>query len=238
MLRFIQVIVCNLPRIYMIPRMAYKAKHTEKYTEEDCYVYARLAIRRMMRAGHITTKRYGVENLPKEGGYMMFPNHQGKYDALGIMYAHEKPCSVVIDDAKSHGLLVKQFIDLVKGKRLIKDDLRQSVGIIRELAEDTKKGRRFIIFPEGGYYRNHNTVGAFKPGSFKSAVKAKVPIVPVALIDSYKAFEEWTLWPVETQVHFLKAIYYEEYKGMTTTQIADMVKNRIVNTITEALSPA
>lgn len=217
--------------------MAYKAKHAEKYTEEECYAYARLAIRRMMRAGHISTKRYGAENLPAEGGYMLFPNHQGKYDALGIMYAHEKPCSVVIDDAKSHGILVKQFIDLVHGKRMIKDDLRQSVNIIKELAEDTKKGRRFIIFPEGGYYRNHNTVGAFKPGSFKSAVKARVPIVPVALVDSYKAFEEWTLRPVETQVHFLKAIYYEEYKGMTTAQIADMVKDRIVNTIREALVP-
>ncbi len=235
MLRFIKVILCNLPRIYMIPKMAYKAKHAEKYTEEECYAYARLAIRRMMRAGHISTKRYGAENLPAEGGYMLFPNHQGKYDALGIMYAHEKPCSVVIDDAKSHGLLVKQFIDLVHGKRMVKDDLRQSVKIIKELAEDTKEGRKFIIFPEGGYYRNHNTVGAFKPGSFKSAVKARVPIVPVALVDSYKAFEEWTLRPVETQVHFLKAIYYEEYKGMTTAQIADMVKGRIVHTISEAL---
>lgn len=238
MLRFIKVIVCNLPRIYMIPKMAYKAKHTEKYTEEDCYKYARLAIRRMMRAGHISTKRYGMENLPSEGGYMMFPNHQGKYDALGIMYAHEKPCSVVIDDAKSHGLLVKQFIDLVKGKRMIKDDLRQSVMIIKELAEDTKQGRKFIIFPEGGYYRNHNTVGMFKPGSFKSAMRARVPIVPVALIDSYKAFEEWSLMPVETQVHFLKAIYYEEYKNMTTTEIADMVREKIVSKIREALSPA
>ena len=93
MLRFIKVILCNLPRIYMIPKMAYKAKHAEKYTEEECYAYARLAIRRMMRAGHISTKRYGAENLPAEGGYMLFPNHQGKYDALGIMYAHEKPCS-------------------------------------------------------------------------------------------------------------------------------------------------
>lgn len=238
MLRFIQVIVLNLPRIYMIPRMAYRARHTEKYTEEQRYAYARLAIRRMMRAGHITTKRYGSENLPEEGGYMMFPNHQGKYDALGIMYAHEKPCSVVIDDAKSHGILVKQFIDLIHGKRLVKDDLRQSVNIIRELAEDTKKGRRFIIFPEGGYYRNHNTVGAFKPGSFKSAVKARVPIVPVALVDSYKAFEEWSLMPVETQVHFLKAIPFEEYQGMTTVEIADLVRNRIVSTIREALGPA
>ena len=238
MLRFIQVIVCNLPRFYMIPKMAYKAKHAERYSEEECYAYAKLAIRRMMRAGHITTKKYGMENLPAEGGYIMFPNHQGKYDALGIMYAHEKPCSVVIDDAKSHGILVKQFIDLVHGKRMVKEDLKQSIKIIKELAEDTKNGRRFIIFPEGGYYRNHNTVGTFKPGSFKSAVKAKVPIVPVALIDSYKAFEEWSLRPVETQVHFLKSISYEEYKDMTTVQIADMVRDRIVNAINKVLSPA
>ncbi len=88
MIRFIQVILLNLPRLYMIPKMAYRAKHTEKYSEEARYAYARLAIRRMMRAGHISTKGYGVENLPVEGGYIMFPNHQGKYDALGIMYGH------------------------------------------------------------------------------------------------------------------------------------------------------
>lgn len=238
MLRFIQVIVCNLPRLYMIPKMAYKARHGEKYSEEECYRYAQLAIHRMMKAGHISTQKYGTEYLPEEGGYMMFPNHQGKYDALGIMYAHEKPCSVVIDDAKSHGILVKQFIDLIHGKRLIKDDIRQSVTIIKEPAEDTKNGRRFIIFPEGGYYKNHNTVGEFKAGCFKSALKAKVPIIPVALIDSYKVFGEWSLRPVVTQVHFLKAIPYDEYKNMSTAEIANMVRDRIMNTIQEVLSLA
>ena len=238
MLRFVKVILWNLPRAYMIPRMAYRARHGEKYSEEECYRYAQLAIRRMMRAGHISTQKYGTEHLPEEGGYMMFPNHQGKYDALGIMYAHEKPCSVVIDDARSHGVLVKQFIDLIHGKRLVKDDPRQSVKIIRELTEDTKKGRRFIIFPEGGYHKNHNAVGEFKAGSFKSAVKAKVPIIPVALVDSYRAFEEWSLRPVVTQVHFLKAIPYDEYKNMSTAQIAVMVRDRIVSTIQEVLSPA
>lgn len=222
----------------MIPRMAYKARHGERYSEEERYRYAQLAIHRMMKAGHISTQRYGVEHLPKEGGYMMFPNHPGKYDALGIMYAHEDPCSVVIDDAKSHGMLVKQFIDLIQGKRLVKDDLRQSAAIIKELAEETKKGRRFIIFQEGGYYKNHNAVGEFKPGCFKSAVRAKAPIVPVALIDSYRAFEEWTLKPVVTQVHFLKAIPYDEYKNMSTAEIANVVRDRIVNTIQEVLSPA
>ncbi|MDE6318361.1 MAG: 1-acyl-sn-glycerol-3-phosphate acyltransferase [Lachnospiraceae bacterium] len=235
MIRFLKVILWNLPRIYMIPRMAYKAKHTERYDEEARYAYARLAIRRMMRAGRISTKRYGAENLPNEGGYLLCPNHQGKYDALGIMISHDKPCSIVIDDAKSHGLLVKQFIDLVQGKRLKKNDARQSMRIIRELAEDTAKGRRFIIFPEGGYYHNHNTVGEFKPGCFKSAVKAKAPIVPVALIDSYKVFEEWSLRKVETQVHFLKAIPYEEYRSMTTAEIAGMVRDRIIGRIDEVI---
>ncbi len=238
MLRFVKVILWNLPRAYMIPRMAYRARHGEKYSEEECYRYAQLAIRRMMRAGHISTQKYGTEHLPEEGGYMMFPNHQGKYDALGIMYAHEKPCSVVIDDARSHGVLVKQFIDLIHGKRLVKNDPRQSVRIIRELTEDTKKGRRFIISREGGYHKNHNSVGEFKAGSFKSAVKAEVPIIPVALVDSYRAFEEWSLRPVVTQVHFLKAIPYDEYKNMSTAQIAVMVRDRIVSTIQEVLSPA
>ncbi len=235
MIRFLKVILWNLPKIYMIPKMAYKAKHTERYDEEARYAYARLAIRRMMRAGRISTKRYGMENLPKEGGYLLCPNHQGKYDALGIMISHDKPCSVVIDDARSHGLLVKQFIDLVQGKRLIRNDARQSMKIIRELAEDTAMGRKFIIFPEGGYFHNHNTVGEFKPGCFKSAVKAKAPIVPVALIDSYKVFEEWSLKKVETQVHFLRAIPYEEYRGMKTVEIAKLVRDRIVGRIDEVI---
>ena len=60
----------------------------------------------------------------------------------------------------------------------------------------------------------------------------------MVLIDSYRAFEEWSLRPVETQVHFLKSICYEEYKDMTTTEIADLVHDRIVNTINGVLSPA
>lgn len=82
MIRFIKVIVWNLPRIYMV-KMAYKAKHAQRYGEEACYAYARLAIRRMMRAGHITTKKYGEENLPGEGGYIMAAESSGKIRRAG-----------------------------------------------------------------------------------------------------------------------------------------------------------
>ncbi|MCM1183649.1 MAG: 1-acyl-sn-glycerol-3-phosphate acyltransferase [Roseburia sp.] len=225
--RFFHVIFKNLHRIYMIPQMEYVSRHPEKYSEEQMYSLDLLAIRRMTRAGRITTEGFGMDNLPEEGGYIMCPNHQGKYDALGIMLTHEKPCSVVIDIDKSNSVLVRQFINLVRGKRMDRNDARQSIRIIREMANETMQGRKFIIFPEGGYHHNGNHTTEFKPGAFKSAVWAKAPIVPVVLVDSYRVFEEHSLKPIKTIVHYLKPLYYEDYKDMTTVEIAETVQNRI-----------
>lgn len=215
----------------MIPQMEYVSRHPEKYSESEMYELDRLAIRRMMRPGHITTEGYGMENLPSEGGYIMCPNHQGKYDALGIMYTHDKPCSVVMDIEKSNSILVRQFINLVRGKRIDRKDARQSIKIIREMADEAKTGRKFIIFPEGGYSHNGNKTTSFKAGAFKSAVWAKVPIVPVVLIDSYKVFELHTLKPIKTFVYYLKPLYYNDYKSMTTVEIARLVQDKIQNVL-------
>lgn len=215
----------------MIPQMEYVSRHPEKYSEGEMYELDRLAIRRMMRPGHITTEGYGMENLPSEGGYIMCPNHQGKYDALGIMYTHDKPCSVVMDIEKSNSILVRQFINLVRGKRIDRKDARQSIKIIREMADEAKAGRKFIIFPEGGYSHNGNKTTSFKAGAFKSAVWAKVPIVPVVLIDSYKVFELHTLKPIKTFVYYLKPLYYNDYKSMTTVEIARLVQDKIQNVL-------
>jgi len=222
----------------MIPQMEYVSRHPEKYSEEQMYALDRLCIKRMIKPGHITTDGYGMHNLPNEGGYIMCPNHQGKYDALGIMLTHEKPCSVVMDLAKSNTPLVKQFINLVRGKRMDLDDAKQSVKIIKEMAKETKEGRKFIIFPEGGYSRNGNSTTEFKPGAFKSAVWSKVPIVPVVLIDSYRVFAERSLKPIKTFVYYLKPLYYTDYKDMTTIEIAQTVQRRIQEVLNKYLEGA
>lgn len=71
---------------------------------------------------------------------------------------------------------------------------------------------------------------------FKAATKSKCPIVPVALIDSYKAFDTGSVKKLTVQVHFLEPIYYDEYKDMKTTEIAAEVKKRIEATITQYTS--
>ncbi|MCI8327122.1 MAG: 1-acyl-sn-glycerol-3-phosphate acyltransferase [Lachnospiraceae bacterium] len=236
MFRFIYVIVANVFRApYMIPRMRRMAKHPEKYSEEQRYQLANHMIHLMQRSGRISTICTGSENLPEEGGYIMYPNHQGKYDALGIISVHRKPCTLVMDRNKSNSLLVKEFIDLLDGKRMDIKDIRQAMKIILEVSKEAADGKRFILFPEGGYDRNQNQVEDFKAGSFKSAMKAKVPIVPVALIDSYKVFNTFGFKKITTQVHFLKPIFYEEYQGMKTQEIASLVKQRIKDVIEEKL---
>lgn len=236
MIRFFHVILWNLFRgPFMIPLMQFLADHPDKYSDEVRYCFARYAIRIMMRTGLIRTKSVGMENLPVDGGYVMYPNHEGKFDALGIMITHDKPCSVIIKDERSHGMLTRQFIDMIQGKRLVQGDFRQTIALFNEVVQEIRQGKRFIIFPEGGYYKGkRNEVGDFMPGSFKLAVKAKAPIVPVALIDSYKVFEEssW-LWPVRPVIRYLEPILYDEYKDLKTPQIAELVKDRIRSAITE-----
>lgn len=237
MFKFLYVIFMNLFRApYIIPKMRYEADHPDKFSEEERYRLVRHAITIMMKSGRIHTECFGEENLPKDQGYVMYPNHQGKYDALGIIISHKEPCSLVMDKAKSNTILVSEFVDLVQGKRLEKDNVRQGMQIILEVTEDVKNGMKYILFPEGGYeFNNRNKVCDFKAGSFKCAVKAKAPIVPVALIDSYKVFNTFHLGSVTTQVHFLKPLYYDEYKDLKTKEIAELVKLRIEEKINEIL---
>lgn len=211
----------------ILPRMQ-RLAYGQPFDEKEAYKCLKWVLGIMQRTGHIRTDVFGAEHLPKEGGYIMYPNHQGKYDGYAIVSGHVRPCSVVMDKARSNFPFVREVIDLVRGKRMELDNLRQSLTIINEVAEEVAQGRRFMIFPEGGYNKQKkNRLWEFKQGCFKASLKSKTPIVPVVLVDTYKALDIWYPGPVKTQVHFLEPIAYEEYKEMRTAEIADMVRDRI-----------
>lgn len=231
------MVVVSLPLVvYYICKAHYIERHGERFSEETRYKMARKCIGIMIRNGRIETESFGQELLPKEGGYVMYSNHQGKYDTLGIMSSHPKPCTIVIDAYRSKLPITDTFIDLVQGSRLDKTDMKKQLHMILQIADEVKNGRRYIVFPEGGYDHNKNELQDFMAGSFKCATKAKAPIVPVAIIDSYKPFGVNSLRKVKTQVHFLAPIFYEEYGKMTTAEIAEMVKGRISSTIDRQLN--
>ena len=213
--------------IYYICKAEYYANHRERYDEDTCYRLAKNIVNWVKRNARVKTISYGEENLPDEGGYIMYSNHQGRYDAIGIISAHDKPCSVVMDSERSKLPIAKQVMDLLCGVRMNKADIKQQVRASRDVRRAVEQGRRFIYFPEGKYEDNRNTLQEFHPGAFKCAQQAKAPIVPVAIYDSHIVFDFNSLKKVTTQVLFMEPIYYEEYGDMTTREISDMVKERI-----------
>lgn len=232
MLRFYYVILISFPLIvYYIIRCNYVTNHIKEYSETERYSIAQNIIKYIRKNGRITTSVYGVENLPKDGGYVMYPNHQGRYDALGIIYAHKEPCTFVIDKERAKIPIAREVSNILEAGKLDKTNLKNQARTMSEVTKQVKEGRRYIIFPEGGYTDNKNNVCDFLPGTFKCSVRSKTPIVPVALIDSYKPFGVNSLKKVNTQVHFLEPIYYEDYKDLDTIEIAEMVRSQIVEKV-------
>lgn len=228
MFRFYVLIIFSIPLIiYYILTAEYMCGHEEKYDMDERYKFARRIIRSVQVRGRIKTISMGHENLPESGGYIMYANHQGRYDALGIIASHDKPCSVVMDAERSRVLLANQVVKLLKGKRLERHDMKQQVKELQTLIEEAKQGRKFVYFPEGKYEHNGNKLQEFLPGAFNCAKSAKVPIVPVAIYDSHIPFDFNSYKKVTTQVFFLDPIYYDDYAHMTTKEISQMVKQQI-----------
>lgn len=218
---------------FMWCKLCYMASHADKFTHEQHLKMLKFITERANKGGNVTIDAHGLENIPKEDGFMLFPNHQGMYDMLAIVNVIPRPVAVVIKKEAANVPFLKQVIACMRGYALDRDDVRQGMQVIINVSKDVQKGRNFVIFAEGTRSKNGNQLLDFKGGSFKAATKAKCPIVPVALIDSFKPFDTKTIEPVTVQVHFMEPLYYDDYKDMKTNDIAALVKERIQNKINE-----
>ncbi len=227
-----------LRSFFVLPYYLYKVmkyQNVNKYDAKTRYAFLHKEAANANRRGRVTIECHGIENLPKENGYIMFPNHQGLFDALAIMETHERPFVTVMKKEVRNVFLLRNIIQMLQAEIIDREDVRQSLTVIKNMTRRVKDKENFVIFAEGTRSRNGNRIGEFKGGSFKSAMNANCPIVPVALVDSYKAFDTNSIKPVTVQIHYLPPLYYEDYKDMKSTEIAELVSTRIQNTINSAI---
>ena len=123
----------------------------------------------------------------------------------------------------------------MKAYMMDRNDIRQSLQVIVNVTNEVKNGRNYLIFPEGTRSKMENEMLEFKGGSFKAATKAKCPIVPCALINSFVPFDENSVRQVTVKLLYLKPLYYEEYRHMRSNEIAEEVKRRIEEAIEKNL---
>ena len=113
----------------------------------------------------------------------------------------------------SNVILLKQVGEALGSYSMDREDIKQSMQVIMKVTEDVKKGKNFLIFPEGTRNRNaEGTVLDFKGGSFKIATKSGCPIIPMAISNSAAIWENHLPFMKRTHVilEYGKPIYPNE----------------------------
>ena len=230
-----------LRNIFKVPflwtKLCHYAKHTDEYPEQEKWDHIQHILKLAIKTGNLDFTVTGTENVLAAGsGFMMYGNHQGMFDIVAIGATCPAPMGAVLKKELVGVPLIQQIKDCTYSFAMDREDVRQSLTVIQNVTEEVKKGRNYLIFPEGTRSKNGNVMGEFHGGSFRCAVKAKCPIVPIAFIDSFKVLDQKGSKPLSVQLHYLKPIPYEEYAGMKATEVAALVKARIQECIDANIS--
>ena len=215
----VRILLMVLRNIWRVPgawiKLCRYAKHTEGYPELEKWQHIQYILKLAVVSGNIDLKVYGVENIPKENGFLLYGNHQGLFDVLAIAATCDNPLGAILKKELAKIPFLKQIIACTHSFAMDREDIKQSMEVIVNVIKEVKNGRNYLIFPEGTRSRLGNKLLEFHGGSFKCAIKAKCPVVPIAFIDSFKVLDQKGCKPVSVQIHYLEPIFYEEYKDCT-----------------------
>lgn len=222
----------RVPGLYI--RLRKMVKHRDRYSEQEIYDHIRHIMTLAVDSGNVDLQVTGLENLPEKDGFLICGNHQGLFDVMAIVYTFRGPLAAVYKKELQGVPFIQDIADSTNSFPMDREDVRQSLTVIQKVTEELKKGRNYLIFPEGTRSKNGNVMGPFHAGSFRCAMKAKAPIVPITFIDCFKVLDQKGSQPVTVQMHYLAPVCYEEYKELKTTELAELIRSRIGAVIEES----
>jgi 1-acyl-sn-glycerol-3-phosphate acyltransferase len=145
--------------------------------------YARLWGKVALWANRVKVKVEGMEHLKEEGPYIFMSNHQGSYDIFALL-GHLPFQFKWLAKKELFSIPFFGWTMAVAGYISIdRKGTRETVEAMNKAAERIRDGMSVVIFPEGSRSQD-GTIQPFKKGGFTLAIKAKVPIVPLALTGS------------------------------------------------------
>lgn len=172
----------------------------------------------------------GIENLPMEESYLLTPNHQSMIDPFLFFHVFNDPISFASKVSVKKMPIVRDFIKLVDGSYLERDNLRQEIKVMKNIQKQmVETNVKYIIFPEGTRTKDPDKkMNAFKPGALKFTMNSGKKIVPVALhgtSDVLNTKVKRKKYPV--YVSFLEPITKEDYESLSSVQVSELVQSRI-----------
>jgi 1-acyl-sn-glycerol-3-phosphate acyltransferase len=122
----------------------------------------------------------GHEHLDPEGTYIIAANHASYLDGFVVTAALDIPIHFIAKSELARILPVRmllqrfgvEFVDRLNG--------RQGASDVRRITMKTQGGQTIVFFPEGTF-TTFPGLQPFRMGAFVTAVRANVPLVPVAI---------------------------------------------------------
>jgi 1-acyl-sn-glycerol-3-phosphate acyltransferase len=214
--------------IYSIPTLR-KMKGLSKdmpVSERDLLIHRvpKLWSRTIMK---ITGSKVSVEgeHLIPEGPVAFVANHEGDFDVPSLLGFIQKPFGFVSKMEVKKVPILSVWMEVMNCIFLDRSNRRQAVNSIREGAAMLKEGHSILIFPEGTRSKG-GPISPFKAGSFRLAIDAGVPIVPVSIKGTSCVFEKNNRMIRPAAIHI--TIGQPVDANMDIKDLADVVRQIVI----------
>ena len=144
----------------------------------------------------------GIENIPKDGRFIVTPNHQSYLDdwippSLIVPYL-DKELHMYVNSSYFKNPLSRLYlwnhkaipVEIYGGK----DRKKINEKAFKKALSYIKKGEPICIYPEGGRTKDGKLQKA-KTGAARLALTAKVPILPVGIVGTRKVWPKGKAFP-------------------------------------------
>lgn len=160
-----------------------KSKQNEGY-----HRFVTIWARRLLNVTGTTMDIKGLDNIPANTPVLFVGNHQSYFDIPALVAIIDKPIGFIAKIELKKIPIFSKWITSIGSVFIDRNDIRQSLKAIIQSTDNLKNGLSMVIFPEGTRSKSDD-MGDFKKGSLKPAVKANVPIIPVAINGTHRIYE-------------------------------------------------
>lgn len=217
-------IVLDILTIVLVLVLALPIVKVQKIDNKFKYYYVRSILRFALKMIRVKCSYEGLENLPKDTPYVLFPNHKSYVDVLVLYVMANRPITFISKPENFKIPLVGLYMKYIGCIGLNRNDDREAAKAIIQGIKVVKAGEPIIIFPEGGIKsRIDEKMIDIKAGAYKLATKPMAPVVPVTLIGMTKIKDNAPFKKTKVKCIIHQPINYEEYKDLNTHELGQKV---------------
>ena len=208
--------------------IACKVVDTDKPQEKDSKFYRLMAkyyMRMLFPMAGVRFHVQGMEKLPKDGRFMMVCNHIHDLDAGVLLHCFADSQLRFIAKREIKDMFVVGPVLHKLGCQLInRENDREALKTIIKCIQIIKDDEGSVmVFPEG-YVSIDGTLKHFRPGVFKIAQKANVPVVICTIKGTKEVFPNLKrLKRSHIHMHLVEVISAQQVKEATTLDLAEQV---------------